>query len=109
MKEHAQAGNIVFFSSHIIDVVERICDKIAIIRKGQIQCVRDVHEMEKKGESLEKFYMSVINDSVVEPIAVNQDDNGGDSDKGDGAGKKGGKIRNLFKRKNKNTEAQAGE
>ena len=70
MKEHAAAGNIVFFSSHIIDVVERICDKIAIIRKGQIQCVRDVHEMEANGESLEKFYMSVINDSVVEPIAV---------------------------------------
>ena len=70
MKEHAQAGNIVFFSSHIIDVVERICDKIAIIRKGQIQCVRDVHEMERKGESLEKFYMSVINDTVVEPIPV---------------------------------------
>ena len=72
MKEHAAAGNIVFFSSHIIDVVERICDKIAIIRKGQIQCVRDVHQMEKQGESLEKFYMSVINDSVVEPIAVNE-------------------------------------
>ena len=36
MKEHARAGNIVFFSSHIIDVVERICDKIAIIKKGNI-------------------------------------------------------------------------
>ena len=73
MKEHAEAGNIVFFSSHIIDVVERICDKIAIIRKGQIQCVRDVHEMERNGESLEKFYMSVINDTVVEPIAVEKE------------------------------------
>ena len=72
MKEHAQAGNIVFFSSHIIDVVERICDKIAIIRKGQIQCVRDVHEMEANGESLEKFYMSIVN-SVVEPIRVDED------------------------------------
>ena len=71
MKEHAQAGNIVFFSSHIIDVVERICDKIAIIRKGQIQCVRDVHEMERQGESLEKFYMSIVN-SVVEPIPVKE-------------------------------------
>ena len=81
MKEHAEAGNIVFFSSHIIDVVERICDKIAIIRKGQIQCVRDVHEMERNGESLEKFYMSVINDSVVEPIAVEKNDKDNDQDK----------------------------
>ena len=71
MKRHAEEGNIVFFSSHIIDVVERICDKIAIIRKGQIQCVRDVHQMEADGESLEEFYMNVINGHEVKPIAVN--------------------------------------
>lgn len=72
MKQHAKEGNIVFFSSHIIDVVERICDKIAIIRKGQIQCVKDVHEMERNGESLEAFYMQTINDSDVQPIPVNE-------------------------------------
>lgn len=70
MKEHAAKGNIVFFSSHIIDVVERICDRIAIIRKGQIQCVRGVADIESKEESLEAFYMSVINGSEVDPIAV---------------------------------------
>lgn len=70
MKQHAKEGNIVFFSSHIIDVVERICDKIAIIRKGQIQCVKDVHEMEQNGESLEAFYMQTINGSEVAPIKV---------------------------------------
>lgn len=70
MKRHAEEGNIVFFSSHIIDVVERICDRIAIIRKGQIQCVRDVHEMEAADESLEAYYMSVINGHEVNPIAV---------------------------------------
>jgi len=74
MKRHAEQGNIVFFSSHIIDVVERICDKIAIIRKGQIQCVRDVHQMEADGESLEEFYMSVINGHEVKPIAVNAEE-----------------------------------
>lgn len=73
MKRHAAEGNIVFFSSHIIDVVERICDKIAIIRKGQIQCVRDVADIEEKEESLEAFYMSVINGREVEPIAVGKD------------------------------------
>ena len=72
MKEHARQGNIVFFSSHIIDVVERICDKIAIIRKGQIQCVRDVHEMEDNEESLEAFYMQTINGYEVDPIAVKE-------------------------------------
>ena len=40
MKKHAEDGNIVFFSSHIIDVVERLCDKIAIIKKGNVLCTR---------------------------------------------------------------------
>lgn len=61
MKEHVQKGNIVFFSSHIIDVVEKICDKIAIIKKGQILCTKSVKEIENSGVSLEKFYMDTIN------------------------------------------------
>ncbi|MBO4262628.1 MAG: YwaF family protein [Clostridia bacterium] len=60
MKKHAQAGNIVFFSSHIIDVVERICDRIAIIKGGHILCERSVKEIEESGEQLEKFYMETI-------------------------------------------------
>ncbi len=60
MKKHAKEGNIVFFSSHIIDVVERICDRIAIIRKGNILCVRDVKELEEEGIQLEDFYMEMI-------------------------------------------------
>ena len=61
MKEHAKRGNIVFFSSHIIDVVERICDRIAIIKKGQILTCKTVEEIEKSGKTLEKFYMDTIN------------------------------------------------
>jgi len=61
MKEHVAKGNIVFFSSHIIDVVEKICDKIAIIKKGEIQCVKTLEEIEKSGTTLEKFYMDTIN------------------------------------------------
>lgn len=73
MKRHAAEGNIVFFSSHIIDVVERICDRIAIIRKGQIQCVKTLAEIEKDGGTLEAYYMSVINGSEVAPIEVEDD------------------------------------
>ena len=71
MKNHAKKGNIVFFSSHIIDVVEKICDKIAIIKKGQIQCVKSIEEIEKT-DSLENFYMSIINDKEVEAIKVEE-------------------------------------
>ena len=60
MKKHAAEGNIVFFSSHIIDVVERICDRIAIIKKGNILCCKTVKEIEEQGVALEDFYMNMI-------------------------------------------------
>lgn len=60
MKEHARKGNIVFFSSHIIDVVERICDRIAIIKKGEIQICKKVSQIEEN-TTLEDFYMTTIN------------------------------------------------
>lgn len=70
MKAHAEAGNIVFFSSHIIDVVEKICDRIGIIKKGQIQCVKTIDEIEKEGKTLEEFYMNIVNNTKVDAIKV---------------------------------------
>lgn len=62
MKDHAEAGNIVFFSSHIIDVVEKLCDRIAIIKKGKILVVADVKDIEKE-VALESYYMKLVEDS----------------------------------------------
>ena len=59
MKAHAKAGNIVFFSSHIIDVVERICDRIAIIKKGDIKTVKTLKQVEAEC-NLEDFYLKTI-------------------------------------------------
>lgn len=59
MKQHAAEGNIVFFSSHIIDVVERICDRITIIKKGHILVTRDVEDIEKECP-LEEYYLKMI-------------------------------------------------
>ena len=67
MKEHAKAGNIVFFSSHIINVVERLCTRIAIINKGHIVFVGDMKDVEKDHpEGLEEFYMKIIKDTSKE-------------------------------------------
>jgi ABC-2 type transport system ATP-binding protein len=60
MKNYAKEGNIVFFSSHIIDVVENICDRIAIIKKGKILADKSVSEIKKSGVRLEDFYMNTI-------------------------------------------------
>ena len=60
MKEYAKQGNIIFFSSHIIDVVERICDRIAIIKKGKIESIINLSELAKNNSRLEEYYLSVI-------------------------------------------------
>lgn len=60
MREHANEGNIVFFSSHIIEVVERICDRIAIISGGKIRQCSTMDEIRASGRSLEEIYLSYI-------------------------------------------------
>ena len=75
MKEHAARGNIVFFSSHIIDVVENICDRIAIIRKGQILCTKTVAEIKASGVPLEQFYMGMIDGNTQSPVSVQETKN----------------------------------
>ncbi len=60
MKKHAAAGNIVFFSSHLIDVVESLCDRIAIIKGGKILVESDLKDIEKTGVGLENFYLGTI-------------------------------------------------
>ena len=64
MIRHAQEGNIVFFSSHIIDVVEKLCTEIAIIKKGKIVYQADMKTVERDHpEGLEAFYLSTIHDN----------------------------------------------
>lgn len=70
MKQHAKEGNIVFFSSHIIDVVEKICDRITIIKKGQIRATANVKDLEAKGIDLEDFYLNIINNEDNDAIVV---------------------------------------
>ena len=72
MKEHAAKGNIVFFSSHIIDVVENICHKIAIIRKGQILACKTVAEIRDSGVALEDYYMNMIDGNTQSPVTVKE-------------------------------------
>lgn len=61
MFKHVQEGKVVFFSSHVLEVVEKICTKIAIIDKGKIVTVCDMKELaEKRSDiSLEKLFLSL--------------------------------------------------
>lgn len=63
MKEHSKKGNTVFFSTHVLEVAEKICDKIAVIDKGKIIFVGTVEELKlkvKSNSSLEESFLKII-------------------------------------------------
>lgn len=36
MREHVQKGNSVFFSTHVLEVAEKLCDEVCIIKSGEL-------------------------------------------------------------------------
>lgn len=63
MREHANKNNTVFFSTHILDVAEKLCDRIGIIDKGKLLFVGTYEEMKKElkeNKSLEELFMEII-------------------------------------------------
>jgi len=62
MREHADSGKTVFFSTHVLEVAEKICDKVAVINKGNILFCGTLEEMRehfKSNESLEKMFLEM--------------------------------------------------
>jgi len=62
MREHADAGNTVFFSTHVLDVAEKICDRLAIINKGKvILCgsMEEIHQHTRENQSLENLFLEM--------------------------------------------------
>lgn len=58
MKEHIKGGNTVFFSSHVLEVVEKLCDRVAIIDKGRLVAIGTVQQL-TADSSLEKFFLNL--------------------------------------------------
>lgn len=63
MKEHAKNGNVVLFSTHVLEVAEKVCDKVAIISKGKLVFNGTIDEMKGKvgeDESLEQMFLELV-------------------------------------------------
>ena len=58
MNEMIKEGKIVFFSTHILDVAEKLCSRVAIIKKGELVKVGNMNEI-KGDESLEKVFLEL--------------------------------------------------
>ena len=58
MNEMIKDGKIIFFSTHILDVAEKLCSRVAIIKKGELVKVGSMKEI-KGDKSLEKVFLEL--------------------------------------------------
>jgi len=61
MKSHCAKGNTVFFSTHVLEVAERVCDRIGIIDNGRLIAVGTIDELRngEKGTTLENIFFKL--------------------------------------------------
>ena len=62
IREIAARGSAVFLSSHVLDTVEKLCDEVAIIRKGSIVRAGSVDEI-RGDESLEQVFLEIAREA----------------------------------------------
>lgn len=61
MKDLCKNGTSIFFSTHVLEVAEKLCDKIAIIKDGKIIATGTVEEV-KGDKSLEDVFLELANE-----------------------------------------------
>ena len=62
MREHCDAGGTLFFSTHIMEVAEKLCDRIAIIHKGRLIACGSMEELQARNreeQSLESIFLEL--------------------------------------------------
>ncbi|MBQ3319812.1 MAG: ABC transporter ATP-binding protein [Spirochaetia bacterium] len=58
MREHCDRGGAIFFSTHVLEVAEKLCDKVAIIKRGRLIKVGTMEEV-KGDDSLEEVFLEL--------------------------------------------------
>jgi ABC-2 type transport system ATP-binding protein len=71
MKSHAQQGGSVFFSTHVMEVAERLCDRVGIIYKGKLIAIGTVDEIKslfarESDKSLEEVFLEITEAKLPE-------------------------------------------
>ena len=61
MRELCDRGGAIFFSTHVLEVAEKLCDKIAIIKGGRLIASGTTAEV-KGNESLEDVFLELVED-----------------------------------------------
>ena len=61
LRERADAGGAVFFSSHVLEVVEKLCDTVAVIRRGELVALGPTDEV-RGSASLEDVFLELVDE-----------------------------------------------
>ena len=61
MREHCDRGGAILFSTHVLEVAEKLCDKVAIIRRGKLVASGDMDAV-KGDASLEAVFLELEED-----------------------------------------------
>ena len=69
MKEHAASNNAVLFSTHVLEVAEKLCDRIIIINHGKALYQGTVEDLQKahEGKDLESIFIEMVGPGSEEP------------------------------------------
>lgn len=59
-------GGAIFFSTHVLDVAEKLCNKVAIIKDGRLVASGNMEEIVKRGQSLESIFMEVVENACAD-------------------------------------------
>ncbi|QSX06075.1 ABC transporter ATP-binding protein [Sedimentibacter sp. zth1] len=59
MKEMCSKGSAIFFSTHVLEVAEKLCNKVAIIKKGSLMATGSMEKV-KGDSSLEEIFLELI-------------------------------------------------
>ena len=65
MHKMCSDGASIFFSTHVLDVAEKLCNKVAIIKNGRLIASGPIGEL-TKGESLESVFMEVVSNAYAD-------------------------------------------
>ena len=66
MRELCERGGAIFFSTHVLDVAEKLCNKVAIIKDGTLITSGSMEELIRQGDSLENIFMEVACDDAAD-------------------------------------------
>lgn len=76
MRDHADRGKTVLFSTHVLEVAEKVCDRLSVIDRGKLLFVGSMDELKdryKDSASLESIFLRLVQESDQGPVLPNGD------------------------------------